>query len=152
MKSLVNKCPKLYFMDPKLQIILYTDSSDYAHGSYLCQLQHQEDGTAVALPIWLLSGTQNRWSAIENEAFAIYWALNFFDSWAEFASPFAQTTVIFFVVNNHSLSKVLQWKLEIQHYNAVIERVPGKLNVLDDVFNRLVPKSFCSAKMHSDSS
>ena len=32
LKLLVNQCPKLYFLDPELPIILYTDASDYAHG------------------------------------------------------------------------------------------------------------------------
>ena len=57
LKSLVNKCPKLYIIDTKLPIILYTDASDYAHGAYLCQLQKQEDGTTVEFPLGFLSGT-----------------------------------------------------------------------------------------------
>ena len=32
LKSLVNQCPKLYFLNTELPIILYTDASDYAHG------------------------------------------------------------------------------------------------------------------------
>ena len=55
---------------------IYTDASDYAHGAYLCQVQQQDDGTTVELPIRFLSGTfsvaQTRWSTIEKEAFAIY--------------------------------------------------------------------------------
>jgi hypothetical protein len=51
LKSLVNKCPKLYFIDTKLPIILYTDASDYTHGAYLCQVQKHEDSTTVELPI-----------------------------------------------------------------------------------------------------
>ena len=39
LKSLVDQCPKLYFINPELTIILYTDASDYAHGAYLCQVQ-----------------------------------------------------------------------------------------------------------------
>ena len=35
LKSLVNQCPKLYFINPELLIILYTNASDYAHGAYL---------------------------------------------------------------------------------------------------------------------
>jgi len=32
LKALVNSCLKLYFIDYQLPIILYTDTSDYAHG------------------------------------------------------------------------------------------------------------------------
>ena len=79
LKSLVIQCPKLYFLDPALPIILYTDASDYAHGAYLCQVQAQPDGSSLEQPIRFLSGTfagaQTRWSTIEKEAYAIYWAL-----------------------------------------------------------------------------
>ena len=44
-------------------------------------------------------------------------------------------------MNNHGSVKVLQWKLDIQHYNTTIERVPGVLNTPADVFSRLVDKA-----------
>ena len=119
----VNQCPKLYFINPELSIILYTHASDYAYGAYLCQVQTQPDGSLAEQPIRFLSGifagAQTRWSIIEKEAHAIYWALNFFDdlTW-----------------------KVLQWKLDIQHYDSVIEHIPGEKNIPADVFSRLVPK------------
>ena len=34
----------------------------------------------------------------------------------------------------------LQWKLDMQHYDAVIDHVPGEQNISADVFSRLVPK------------
>ena len=57
LKLLVNQCPKLYFLDLELPIILYTDASDYAHGAYLCQVQTQTDGSLLEQPIRFLSGT-----------------------------------------------------------------------------------------------
>ena len=42
-------------------------------------------------------------------------------------------------MNNHGSRKVLQWTLDIQHYDATIEHVPGKANIPADVFSRLVP-------------
>ena len=41
-------------------------------------------------------------------------------------------------MNNHGSQKVLQWKLDIQHYDAIIEHVAGVTNTLADVFSRLV--------------
>ena len=43
-------------------------------------------------------------------------------------------------LNNHGSRKVLQWKLDIQHHDAVIEHVPGEQNIPADVFSRLVSK------------
>jgi len=42
-------------------------------------------------------------------------------------------------MNKHGSRKVRQWKLDIQHYNGIIEHVPGNLNI-PDVFSGLVEK------------
>jgi len=44
-------------------------------------------------------------------------------------------------MNKHGSRKVLLWKSDIQHYNAIIEHVPGTLNIPADVFSRLVEKA-----------
>jgi len=42
-------------------------------------------------------------------------------------------------MNNHGSRKVVQeWKLDIQHYDATIDHVPGKATLPADVFSRLV--------------
>ena len=130
LKDLVHNCQKLYFIDYSLKIILYTDASDYAHGAYLCQERIHGDGI-IEEPIRFLGGTfhgpQTRWSTIEKEAYAIYWALQRLDDLIG-GVPFTIRTdhrnLLF--MNNHGSCKVLQWKLDIQHYNAIIEHVPGK--------------------------
>ena len=75
LKASVNNCPKLYFVDYKLPIVLYTDDSDYAHGAYLCQIRTLPDGTNIEEPIRFLGGTfhgpQVQWSTIEKEAYEI---------------------------------------------------------------------------------
>ena len=81
---MVNACPKLYFINSSYKIILYTDASDYAHGAYLCQIRPAtETSEETEEPIRFLSGSfsgaQTRWSTIEKEAFAIYWALKKLD-------------------------------------------------------------------------
>ena len=43
-------------------------------------------------------------------------------------------------LNNHGSRKVFQWKLDIQHYDDIIEHIPGEENIPADVFSRLVPK------------
>ena len=61
LKTMVNACPKLYFINSTYKIILYTDASDYAHGVYLCQIR-------------LATETSE-----EKEAFAICWSLKKLD-------------------------------------------------------------------------
>ena len=41
-------------------------------------------------------------------------------------------------MNQYGSRKVLQWKLDIQHYNAIIEHVPGKANIPADIFSRQI--------------
>ena len=41
-------------------------------------------------------------------------------------------------MNNHGSRKVLQWKLDIQHYDGTIEHVAEKDNIPADVFRRLI--------------
>jgi len=82
LEDLVQNCQKLCFIDYSLNIILYTDACDYAHGAYLCQEHHQGD-RIVEEPIRFLGGTfhgpQTRLPTIEKEAYAIYCALQRFD-------------------------------------------------------------------------
>jgi len=35
---------------------------------------------------------------------------------------------------------MMQWKLDIQHYDATKEHVPGKANIPADVFSKLIVK------------
>ena len=72
LKTSVHDCHKLYFIHYTLKTILFTDASDFAQ-------EHQLDGNTVEEPIRFLGGTfygpQTRWSTIEKEDYAIYWAL-----------------------------------------------------------------------------
>ena len=43
--------------------------------------------------------------------------------------------------NNHGSRKVLEWKLDIHHYDATIEHAPGKANIHADVFSRFVVRT-----------
>jgi len=156
LKELVNEFPKMYFIKKEYKIILYTDASDYAHGAYLCQVIPAAEGRAeYEEPIRFLSGSfhgaQTRWSTIEKEAYAIYWALGKLD---DLLGGILFTRFIrtdhrnLLYMNNHESRKVLQWKLDIQHYDAIIEHVPGVMNTPANVFSRLVEKEMTSEVNH----
>ena len=137
MNHLVNQCQKLYFIDYSLKTILYSDESDYAHGAYLCQ-DRVTDGITTEEPIKFLGGTfhQTRWSTIEKEAHATYWALLRLDDLiGVIPSTIRMDLRNLLFMNNYGLRKVLQWILDVQHYDAIIEHVPGKENIPADVFS-----------------
>ena len=70
--------PKLFYVDPNAEIVVYTDASDYGIGGYVCQLIDKDvDGTMVRLehPIAFMSNSLNKternWTTIEKECYAI---------------------------------------------------------------------------------
>ena len=74
LKNLVNVCSKLYYIDYQSDIVLCTD----AIGTYLYQ-KAKNTPDAIEQPIRFLSKmltpVQSRWSTIEREEYAIYYAL-----------------------------------------------------------------------------
>ena len=96
LKASVNVCLKLYSIDYSSRIILCTDASDFAHGTYVCQLRPLPNEGVVEEPIRFLGGIfhgrQTRLSTIEKEAYAIYWATCL----AAFTLRYEQTTGTFF--------------------------------------------------------
>ena len=129
-KEMINACPKLYFINLEAKIILCTDASDYAFGAYLFQIV-PEGTIMVDQPIRFMSksftGAQIRWSTIEKEACAIYFALRSMDhilGGKHFTIRTDHNNLIF--LNNAGSKKVLNWKLSIQHLDFEIEHIKGK--------------------------
>ena len=145
LKNLVNVCPKLYYIDYQSDIVLCTDASDYAIGAYLYQ-KAKNTPNAIEQPIRFLSKTltpvQSRWSTIEKEAYAIYYALQKLEDLlggVQFTLRTDHNNLIF--MNQNGSRKVLNWKLSIQHFNFFIEHIKGVDNIPADVFSRLVPRT-----------
>jgi hypothetical protein len=143
-KDLINACPKLYFIDYQAEIILCTDASDYALGAYLFQ-NIIRDGATIEQPIRFLSksftGPQLRWSTIEKEAFAVYYALLKFEDLlggVRFTIRTDHNNLLY--LNNAGSRKVLNWKLSIQHFDCVWEHIKGPNNIVADHFSRQVDK------------
>jgi len=128
LKHMVNTCPKLYFINRTYKILLYRDASDYTLGAPVSNQTRHRDQFEMEEPIQFLrvtfSGAQTRWSTIEKEALEIYWALKKLDDLLggiAFTIKTDHRNLLY--MNNHGSRKVLQWKLDIQHYNATIDHV-----------------------------
>jgi hypothetical protein len=139
LKSAINNCPLLYYMDYNLPITLCTDASNYAIGAYL--FQTAEDGKELPIRFLskTLSGAQLRWSTIEKEAFAIYFALRKMEDLlggVTFTIKTDHKNLLF--LNQAGSSKVLNWKLVIQKFDFNIEYIKGADNIVADTFSRLV--------------
>ena len=127
-----------YYYCYSLNTNLCADAFDY--GSNLCQ-ERVEDGTTIEQPIRFFGGTfygpQTRQSTIQKEAFTTYWALLRLDN---LIGDITFTIWIIQLMNNDGFRKVLEQKLDLQHYDVVIEHIQGKANIPADVFSRLIIK------------
>ena len=83
---------------------------------------------------------QLRWSTPEKEAYAIFYAIKKFDyilRGVHFLLRADHKNLTF--INLENSGKVRRWKIEIQEYDFEVEHVPGKNNVVADVFSRFYP-------------
>src|SRR5688572_30932573 len=66
----------LYVFDVGKPFNLYCDSSDFAVGAVLTQMDDNGIERPVSFISQKLTDTQRRWATVEKEAYAIVWALN----------------------------------------------------------------------------
>jgi transposase InsO family protein len=142
LKKSIENCPKLYFLEDKTrstEIFVETDASDYGIGAYLYQ---QRIGETVQRPVAFiskaLSTTERRWSTIEKEQYAIYYALRQWEYLLK-GIPFTiRTDHKNLEGRNMNTPKVVRWKLALQEFDAKVEHIAGKLNERADTLSRLV--------------
>ena len=86
--------------------------------------QRRDRGTHQ-VPQWVFQRRPNEMVHHRKKAFAVYKTLEKLDDLLggiAFAIKTEHRNLLY--MNNHGSRKVLQWKLDIQHYNATIEHVP----------------------------
>ena len=124
-KIAVNDCPKLFFLDNVSPIILHTDASQYGMGAYLCQIRNNEE-----IPIRFLSKSfddrMSRWSTIQQEGYAIYFAITEWDYLLcdrrfNIRTDHANLKLL----HAESNDKVLRWMITLQTYDFEIEHIKG---------------------------
>jgi hypothetical protein len=144
LKSGIQNCAKLYFVDPAGDLVLETDASDYGVGAYLYYTLPKSDDPKAQYPIAFLSKSldarQQRWDTPEKEAFAIFLALKKWDHILRNVHFVLRTDHKNLTYLNFAGSaKVYRWKLSIQGFDFDIEHIAGKDNIVADVMSRLCP-------------
>ena len=140
MQQAVINCPQNRFMEPGHPIYVQTDASDFGIGAYLFQNVAGEER-----PIGFISKTLNRterkWSTIEKEAFAIFYALQKWEEYLRDVKFTLQTDHLNLTfINSEPKQKVQRWKLAIQSFDFWIEHIPGKDNIVADGLSRFCKK------------
>ena len=139
-KDSLTVIPLLAYPDTSKPYTLYTDASDSCIGACLTQIS--DDG--IEKPIYFLSHrlskTQTRWSTIEREAYAIYFALNKLDMYlhnSNFVIKTDHKPLKYLFDSPIQNKKIALWALSLSGYNCTIEYIKGKENVLADMLSRL---------------
>ena len=135
-KEAIVNCPTLHWLTPGHPVFVHTDASDFGIGAYLHQIIDGKE-TPIAFISKTLNSTERKWSTIEKEAYAIFYALTKWehylrDIWFTLRTDHANLT---YIKLEHK-QKVQRWKLAIQQYDFFVEHIKGEENVVADRLSR----------------
>ena len=138
-RHLIARCPLLHFMDEHSPVELYTDASNYGIGGVLFQ---RVDGELkpISFVSKSLSTTQNKWSTIQKEAYAIFHCCKQLDSLLRDRkfTIFTDHKNLTFLTHDPS-TMVNRWSMALQELDYTVEYISGSKNELADAMSRLCP-------------
>ena len=141
----IDECPMLWFMDDISPIFLQTDASDYGIGAYLYQVITMDDGSTTERPIGFISksiGSEHlSWDVPMKEGFAIFYALK---KW-EYLLRDRRFTILTDHKNltqlrrDHDSNKMVKrWFMCFQGFDILgWQFIKGEDNMVPDEFSRL---------------
>ncbi|MEW8548463.1 MAG: reverse transcriptase domain-containing protein, partial [Candidatus Thiodiazotropha sp.] len=142
LKESLTVVPLLAYPNSQAPYKLFCDSSADCIGSVLTQ-ECEVNGEKVDKPIYFLSHklspTQCRYSTVERECYAIYYALQKLHTYLHNANfeIYTDHKPLKYLLESPMQNKRIQmWALSIQGYNAVIRYLPGRLNTVADLLSR----------------
>ena len=144
LKTCLTEAPILKYPNPHKRYIVFTDASDQAAAAVLTQEYSDETGEVKEMPIAYLSAqfsdTQFKWSTIEKEGYAIYYAIKKWRHYLDDADILLKSDAkslekfLHGRTDNHKLDR---WSLEFQGRNIKVEHIPGHKNKAADCLSRL---------------
>jgi hypothetical protein len=138
-KKKLFEAPVLQHINYSHRIVIRTDASQDGIGAVLLQ-ENSETGTRHPIAYLSKSFTaqQRKWSTIEAEGYAIYFAIC---HWHDFLAGHA-----FVVETDHAnlrylekadAPKLVRWRLQLANYDFSVRHIPGKSNLIADALSRL---------------
>lgn len=150
LKESLTVVPLLCFPDRNKRYTLYTDASNSCIGACLTQpcneIGDEEiiPGVKHEKPLYYLShklsASQCKWSTIEKEAYAIYFALQKLDFYlhdAQFTIKTDHKPLKYLLEAPMQNKKIQMWALSISGYNCNIEYIAGTENSCADLLSRI---------------
>ncbi|XP_065928361.1 uncharacterized protein [Magallana gigas] len=139
-KESLTVVPLLAYPDTNKPYILYTDASDNCIGACLTQKTDEGEDKPIYYLSHKLSKTQEKWSTIEKEAFAIHYALQKLDHYlhgAQFTLRTDHKPLKYILESPMQNKKIQLWALSIAGYNCKVEYIEGRFNCCADLLSRL---------------
>ncbi|GFW56238.1 retrovirus-related Pol polyprotein from transposon 297 [Trichonephila clavipes] len=119
---------------------LHTDASQTTVGCCLCQLDGEDNIHPIAFGSQKLNPSQQKWSTIEREAYAIIWALKRFETLLCGAKIFLLTDhnpLVFLTSAAPQCTRSQRWALAIQCHDIEASHMKGSKLVNADALSRL---------------
>ncbi|GFW95189.1 retrovirus-related Pol polyprotein from transposon opus [Trichonephila clavipes] len=119
---------------------LHTDASQTAVGCCLGQLDGEDNIHPIAFGSQKLNPSQQKWSTIEREAYAIIWALKIFETLLCGAKIFLLTNhnpLVFLTSAAPQCPRLQRWALTIQRHDIEASHMKGSKLVNADALSRL---------------
>jgi hypothetical protein len=138
-KNLILESGSLQTLDDEGPIILFTDASNLGCGACLIQKQGVEQ---LASPIVYLShkfsSTAQNWSVIEQECFAIFYAITMLSSYLygrHFTVATDHRNLVYLFKS--TIPKLVRWRLALMEFQFTVMHIAGIDNVVADGLSRL---------------
>ena len=150
MKESIAEVPMLCHPDLSASFVLYTDASDKCIGAAL--VQEAKDGEEIIpgikneRPIYFISHklnkTQQKYSTIEKEAYAIFYALSKLNVYLHSSKFIIKTDhypLKYLLSSPMTNDRIQRWALSIAGYDCTIEYIKGTENTCADLLSRQPP-------------
>ncbi|GFT87564.1 retrovirus-related Pol polyprotein from transposon 17.6, partial [Trichonephila clavipes] len=146
LKNSLTTLPVLKQADGTKPYIIRTDASNYALGAVLLQGEGSDEHP-VEYASRLLTPAERNYSTTEREALAVVWALKKFLGYIEGTeiTVASDHQPLKWLLNLKSpTGRLARWALEIQSFNLKVQYIPGKANVVANMFQtrRLLQQQF----------
>ena len=128
----VSKCTTMHFMSDTAPITLHTDASDYGVGGYFFQTVDVID-QPVAFVSKSLNKSQLRWSAIQKEAYGIFFSCMYLQPLLRdrfFTIRTDHRNLLF--ITEASNPMIVRWYMALSEFSISLEFIPGVDNDIAD--------------------
>ncbi len=142
LKDRLMSSPVLTQFDESLPVILYTDSSNYAVGALLCQIQNGVE-RVIAYASRLMNPSEQNFTTSEKECLALIFAL---EKWREYCYgrkiiAYTDHLALLSLVKtkNSKNLRLARWILSIQESDIELRYMRGKTLLHADALSRVLP-------------